>query len=136
MSGASINTGPLQVVRPSCGTAVGVDRTTLIFSLMSRTISRSAVDHFRVAYRDGDLKLIARVNPDYRNIESYEVYDLSADPEEHADLAGNKTLAEPLMQALNLHLQGLERKDSSDDPVLSAEEQEQLRAIGYGDSSE
>ena len=98
------------------------------------SISRSAIDHFRVAYRIGDLKLIAKVDPEYREIESYELYDLGEDPGEQRDLAAEESLAAPLLDGLRDHLAHLEHKDSSGDPVLSAEDAEQIRALGYGKS--
>jgi arylsulfatase A-like enzyme len=100
----------------------------------TRSISRSAVEHYRVAYREGDMKLIATVDAGYREVLGVELYDLGKDPGERNDLSEHVPLAGPLLEKLKEHLAQLERKDSTHDPVLSAEEKEQLESIGYGKS--
>ena len=96
-----------------------------------QSISHSAFDHFRVAIRIGDRKLIAHIDPEYREIKSFEVYDLKTDPAEKHDLSAEAELAAPLLDAMKRYLAGIERKDSADDPVLDPDDEARLKAIGY-----
>jgi len=103
-------------------------------AVATRSVSHSAFDHYRVALREGDLKLIAQVDPAYRDIASIELYDLKADPAEANDLSGDAALAGPLVISMREYLAEAERKDTSTDPVLSPYDRELMEAIGYGKS--
>jgi arylsulfatase A-like enzyme len=96
------------------------------------SVSHSAFDHFQVAWREGDLKLIAHVDPNYSEVQSYEVFNLEADPMERHDLSRDESIAGPLLSAVREYLGDIERKDTSGDPTLEPDDLEQLRALGYG----
>ncbi len=95
------------------------------------SIAHSAMDHFQFSLREGDLKLIAHVDGEYRKIVKHELYDLAHDPGEHSDLASDTSLAAPLLEKAAAYLAGIERKDSSDDPELEPEDVDALNALGY-----
>ncbi len=119
---------------PYTGTSLGPILRGTAGSVRTESISHSAFDHFRFSLRQGDLKLIATVDPAFREILSFELYDLSRDPGEQHDLANDASLAAPLLESAKAYLARAERKDTSGDPVLDPEDRERMEALGYGKS--
>ncbi len=99
----------------------------------TQTISYSALDLHRFSFRDGDLKFIAQLDPEYRKILSAELYDLRADPGEKNNLASDAALLGPIAEAAMAHLNRAERRDASNDPALEPDTRESLCALGYVD---
>lgn len=95
------------------------------------SISYTAFDHYRVAYRHGDLKYIGKVDPGYRSFEQHELYNIGKDPQEKKSLADDAALLAPLLEAATAHLAAAERRDTSTDPALDPNTREQLCAMGY-----
>lgn len=121
----------LETPGPYPGTSLAPVLRGEAFEPRRRSISHSAVDHFRVALRDGDLKLIAQVDPAYREILSFELFDLAKDSKERHDLSDDTALAAPLLESMRAYLDAIERRDCTSDPVLDPDEQERLEALGY-----
>lgn len=97
----------------------------------TESIAHSAMDHFRFSLREGDIKLIAIVDPPFRDIVSFELYNIGSDAKERNDLSGDTAIAMPLLERARAYLASIERKDSSTDPVLEVEDIEALKSIGY-----
>ncbi len=93
--------------------------------------THSAFDLHRFSYRLGNLKLIAQMDPDFREFRSVELYDLAADPREANNIAADTTRLEPLQAEALVHLNRVERRDASDDPQLEPISREQICALGY-----
>lgn len=95
------------------------------------SVSYSAFDHYRMAYRHGDLKYLGKVDPAYKTFEAHELYNTGRDPRELKSLVGDAALLEPLLEAATQHLAAAERRDTTGDPDLDAHTREQLCAMGY-----
>lgn len=95
------------------------------------SVSYSAFDHYRIAFRHGDLKYIGTTDPGYQAFETHELYNTGKDPREKNSLTADTALLAPVLDAASAHLATVERRDSSGDPALSSDTLDQLCALGY-----
>jgi len=100
-------------------------------SIRSTSVSYTAFDHHRVAYRRGNQKYIGKTDAEYKAFASHELYDVGKDPREKTSLVSDPDLLGPLLEAATAHLAAAERRDSTGDPALDANTREQLCAMGY-----
>src|SRR5690349_20534017 len=61
------------------------------------SVSYSAFDHYRIAFRHGDLKYIGTVEPSYQAFEAHELYNTGKDLGEKNTLAADIALLGPVL---------------------------------------
>lgn len=99
------------------------DRTTKIFA-------QNLVGD-KVSVRKGDLKMIANVDVQTRELVSQEVYDLRTDPAETTNIMTNGKAFDELHDALQKYVSSWPDPPVVESDVLSEEQTEQLEAVGY-----